>query len=133
MTQDNIAGERSANVLIMFNHPVVYECFGSSSLGDSLNNLGGYQLYDDTGQSISHYFYWYLSCWHLINQYYKCWVAFTLLIVLRKYWINSFLLILKFVNVDQLGIRLGKSIQLLIGGVGFVFSSYLQAIPSFLG
>ena len=67
MTYDDIAGERSANVLIMFNHLVVYECFGSSSLGDSLNNLGGYQLYDDTGQSISHYFYWYLSCWHLIN------------------------------------------------------------------
>ena len=27
-------------MVIMFNQPVVYECFGSSSLGDSPNNLG---------------------------------------------------------------------------------------------
>ncbi|KAL0009483.1 hypothetical protein SO802_010985, partial [Lithocarpus litseifolius] len=29
--------ERSARVLIMFNQPVVYECFCTSSLGDSPN------------------------------------------------------------------------------------------------
>ena len=44
----------------MFNQPVVYECFGSSFLGDSPNNLGGCQLSNDMGHSISHYSYRYL-------------------------------------------------------------------------
>ncbi len=56
----------------MFNQPVVYEYFGSSSLGDSPYSSKGSQPSNDMGHSISHYSYQYLSCLHLRAGYVSC-------------------------------------------------------------